>query len=370
MKTRRLMGSGVGRVILNPPFPVATDVLRRRVKDSAPYFLTLFFAAAVCAQTPLVVAHRGASGYLPEHTLQAKAYAHALGADYIEQDLVLTKDDVPVVLHDIYLDTVSDVAARFPGRKRADGRYYALDFTLAEVKQLRVIERFNAKTGKAVFAKRYPSAAAPSSFQVSTLEEELQLIQGLNQATGRVAGIYPEIKQPKWHRDQGHDISKVVLPILARYGYATKADTCFLQCFEHAEVKRLRSELGWRGKLIQLIESKAKGEDGTDHDALCTPAGLAGLGKIVDGIGPAIGRIVTWPAAGGAPKFTELITRAHAQKLAVHPYTIRVDELPKNCPSADALHAAVFRDGRADGVFTDFADVTAAWVKRNAAAPK
>jgi len=327
----------------------------------------LFFIATACAQSPLVIAHRGASGYLPEHTLAAKAYAHALGADYIEQDLVLTKDDVPVVLHDIYLDTVSDVAQKFPDRKRADGRYYALDLTLAELKQLRVRERFNAKTGKAVFAKRYPSAAAPSALQISTLEEELQLIQGLNASTGRVAGIYPEIKQPKWHREQGHDISKVVLPILVRHGYATKADACYLQCFELNEVRRLRAELGWRGKLIQLIETKAMGEDGTDHDALCTPAGIAELAKIVDGIGPAIGRIVTWPVAGGAPKFTSLVALAHAQKLAVHPYTVRVDELPKNCPGADALHAAIFRELRADGVFTDFTDVTAGWVKRNAA---
>ncbi len=326
--------------------------------------------AAACAQAPLVIAHRGASGYLPEHTLAAKAYAHALGADYLEQDLVLSKDDVPVVLHDIHLDTTTDVAKKFPDRKRADGRYYALDFTVAELKQLLVSERFNAKTGKAVFAKRYPSAAAPAVYQISTLEEELQLIRGLNQSTGRTAGIYPEIKQPKWHREQGHDISRIVLPILARHGYATKADACYLQCFELAEVRRLRGELGWQGRLIQLIESKAKGEDGTDHDALCTPAGLAELAKIVDGIGPAIGRIVIWPAAGAAPKFSELVARAHAQKLAVHPYTVRIDELPKQCPSADALHAALFRELRVDGVFTDFSDVTANWLKQNATRPR
>ncbi len=333
---------------------------------------TLFLAlvvsvGAVCAQSPLVIAHRGASGYLPEHTLAAKAYAHALGADYIEQDLVLTKDDVPVVLHDIYLDTVSDVARKFPARKRADGRYYALDFTLAELKQLRVSERFSASTGRAVFPQRYPSAASPSSFQISTLEEEIQLIQGLNRSTGRTVGIYPEIKQPKWHREQGHDISKIVLPILARYGYATKADACFLQCFELGEVRRLRGELGWKGRLIQLIEAKGKGEDGTDHDALCTPAGLDELSRVVDGIGPAVGRIVTWPVAGAAPKFRELVALARARKLAVHPYTVRIDDLPKNCASADALHAALFRTARADGVFTDFTDVTAAWVRQHAA---
>ena len=156
---------------------------------------------------------------------------------------MLTKDDVPVVLHDIYLDTVSDVAKKFPGRQRADGRFYALDLTLPEVKQLRVSERFNVKTGQPVYPKRYDSRASPASFHISTLEEELQLIQGLNRSTGRAVGIYPEIKQPKWHRDQGHDISRVVLPILARYGYATKADACYLQCFELTEVRRL-GELG------------------------------------------------------------------------------------------------------------------------------
>ena len=322
-------------------------------------------AVAVAAESkPLVIAHRGASGYLPEHTLEAKAYAHALGADYIEQDLVLTKDDVPVVLHDIHVDTTTDVAKKFPGRARADGRYYALDFSVAELKQLRASERFNAKTGAPVFPQRYPSATSPSAFQISTLEEELQLIAGLNRATGRTAGIYPELKQPKWHRAQGRDLAKAVLPILARFGYATKADACFLQCFELDEVKRLRNELGWRGRLIMLLGGGAKGEDGTDFAAICTPAGLKKLAKVADGIGPAIGRIVTWPAAGAAPKFTDLVARAHAEKLAVHPYTIRRDELPKNCPSIDALHAALFRDARIDGVFTDFTDVTLAWLKR------
>ena len=142
-------------------------------------FVTLLLAATLplLAQggAPIVIAHRGASGYLPEHTLEAKVMAHAMGADFIEQDIVLSKDDVPVVLHDITVDTVSDVATRFPDRQREDGRYYALDFTLAELKQLRVTERFNAKTGRQVYAQRFPKDQ--SSFQIATLEEELQLIQ-------------------------------------------------------------------------------------------------------------------------------------------------------------------------------------------------
>ena len=323
----------------------------------------LFFAGAVVAadSRPLVIAHRGASGYLPEHTLAAKAYAHALGADFLEQDLVLTKDDVPVVLHDIYLDTVTDVAKRFPEKKRTDGRYYALDLTLVELKTLRVTERFNAKTGVPVYAKRFP--AGQSEFHISTLEEELQLVQGLNHSTGRHVGVYPEIKQPKWHREQGHDISKIVLPILARYGYATKADACFLQCFELPEVRRIRGELGWQGRIVMLIEGRAKGEDGTDYAHLCTASGLKELASVADGIGPAIARIVAWPSVGQR-KITDLVKLAHEARLVVHPYTIRLDELPKNCPSVEDLHAALFRDAGIDGVFSDFTDVTLGSLKK------
>lgn len=321
---------------------------------------------------PLVVAHRGASAYLPEHTIAAKAYAHALGADYLEQDIVLAKDGVPVVLHDIYIDTVTDVARVFPERKRADGRYYALDFTVAELKRLAVRERFNVQTGAAVFPKRYPAenAAGAGMFHVSTLEEELQLIAGLNRSTGRTAGIYVEIKKPKWHRDQGVDPSAAVLPILRRHGYATKDDPCFVQCFELTEIRRLRGELGWKGKLVMLIEPATKpiDEDGTEHNRLCTADGIRELATLVDGIGPGIARIVTWPTAGGAATFSDLVRLAHAAKLTVHPFTIRRDDLPKNCPSIDALHAALFREARVDGAFSDFPDVTLAWVKQNAAA--
>src|ERR1043166_4966177 len=196
----------------------------------------------------IIIAHRGAYGYLPEHTLPGKALAHAMGADYLEQDLVLSKDGVPIVLHDIYLDTVTDVAKRFPDRKRADGRFYVLDFTVAEMKQLQVTERFDRRTGKAVFPTRFPIWLA--TFQLATFEEELQFIQGLNKTTGREAGIYPEIKAPGWHRMQGHDLSRIVLDVLSRYGYRTKADKVFLQCFDYQEVKRLRNELGYRGRLI------------------------------------------------------------------------------------------------------------------------
>ena len=112
----------------------------------------------VSRQGKLVIAHRGASGYLPEHTLEAKAMAYAQGADFIEQDLVMSKDDQVIVLHDIYLDTVTNVQEVFPGRARPDSRYYVVDFTLAELRQLSVTERVTLLDGPrtAVFEQRFP----------------------------------------------------------------------------------------------------------------------------------------------------------------------------------------------------------------------
>ncbi len=297
---------------------------------------------------PVVIAHRGASGYLPEHTLESKAMAHAMGADLLEQDIVLTKDDVPVVMHDIHLETICDVAQRFPERKRADGHYYALDFTLAEIKQLHAHERLNPNTGQAVFPNRFPLGR--SSFAIPTLEEELQLIQGMNRSTGRVAGIYPEIKQPGWHRKEGHDISRIVLPILRRYGYATKADQCWLQCFEWDEVQRIRNELSWEGNLLLLLDSRKKDE-----------ASLAEVAQVADGIGPALSAIVTGKSKADR-KVTALVKNAHAAKLLVHPYTLRTDELPKFASSTDDLLDVLFREAGVDGLFTDFPDVVVRWL--------
>jgi glycerophosphoryl diester phosphodiesterase len=326
----------------------------KRIACSVVLLAMSIFASAAA---PIVIAHRGASGYLPEHTLEAKALAHAMGADFLEQDVVLSKDNIPVVLHDIYLDTVTDVATRFPDRKRDDGRFYALDFTVAELKQLRVNERINAKTGKAVFPGRFP--VGQSSFQIPTLEEELEFISGLNKSTGRTVGIYPEIKQPAWHHKQGRDISRVVLPILERHGYRTKTDACWVQCFEFDEVKRIRGELGWKGRLLLLMGGGKKGDDGTNFEFLRSAAGLGEVARVADGIGPALGSVI-----GPDSKVTSLVRDAHAQKLAVHPYTVRADELPKGITSLDQLHRLIFAEAGVDGVFTDFPDKTAAFVRK------
>ncbi len=325
-------------------------------------------AAAAAAERPLVIGHRGASGYLPEHTMAAKVYAHAQGADYLEQDVVLSKDGVPVVLHDIYLDTVTDVGKKFAGRARADGRYYALDFTVAEIKQLGVRERVAVESGEPVYGGRYASREFPSAFSLLTLEEELQLIQGLNRSTGRAVGVYVEIKQPKWHREQGVDLSRAVLPLLERYGYAGKQDRCFLQCFELTEVRRLRGELGWKGRLVLLLGGRGREADGTDAEELGRAEGLKMLAGLVDGIGPPLAGVVHWPAEGGAAQLTGLAARAHAAGLAVHPWSVRIDDLPKGCPSVEALHAALLGAAGVEGVFTDFPDAARQWIDRWAAA--
>ncbi|MCL4109819.1 UNVERIFIED_CONTAM: hypothetical protein GTU68_059566 [Idotea baltica] len=285
--------------------------------------------------------------------------AHAMGADFLEQDIVLSKDNVPVVLHDAHIDTVTDVAKQFPKRKREDGRYYALDFTLAELKQLRVTERFSAKTGKTVYPNRFPGDTG--KFKIVTLEEELEFIQALNSSTGRHVGIYPEIKKPAWHREQGHDISPIVLAILEKFGYQSKEDACFLQCFEITEVKRIRSELGWKGKIVMLLSGGGKSKEGTDFPHFRTKEGLRELSSIVDGIGPSIGSVI----AGKSPedrKISELVKHAHAVNLVVHPYTLRADDLQETVRSVDDLMDLLFREAKVDGLFTDFPDVTAKWL--------
>jgi len=312
----------------------------------------------------IIIAHRGACGYLPEHTLPGKALAHAMGADYLEQDLVLSKDGIPVVLHDIVIDTVTDVAKRFSERKRADGRYYALDFTVAELKQLQVTERFDQRTGKAVFPQRFP--LWQGTFQIPTFEEELQFIQGLNRTTGREAGVYPEIKAPAWHREQGADLSRIVLGVLERYGYRTKADKVFLQCFDYQEVKRLRTELGYRGRLIQLLAEPNASQAGTDFAFLTSRAGLEELAKVADGIGPSLAQVIRGKS-GEHLTVTDLVKTAHEFKLLVHPYTIRTDALPPGVKSGDELFRAVLLEAGADGVFTDQPDRGVAFLRTLAA---
>lgn len=312
-------------------------------------------------QQPIVIAHRGASGYLPEHTLPAKALAHGMGADYLEQDVVLTKDDVPIVLHDIHLDTVTDVARRFPDRARDDGRFYAIDFTLAEIRTLNVSERFDRKSGQAVFPGRFPVGLG--RFQIPTLQEELELIQGLNRSTGRAAGVYPEIKAPAFHRREGKDISRIVLDVLSSAGYSQRDDRIYVQCFDAAETRRLREELHTELKLIQLIGENSWGESTSYYEAMRTGEGLRLVAEYADGIGPSIDHIITGRDAAGRPILSTLVEDAHRHGLAVHPYTLRADALPDYAADVDTLLDLLFHRAGVDGVFTDFPDLAVQYLR-------
>lgn len=302
----------------------------------------------------VVIAHRGASGYLPEHTLEAKALAYGMGAHFIEQDVVLTKDDQPVVLHDVHLDMVTNVAEVFPNRQRDDGRFYVIDFTLAEIKKLSVRERIDLGSGTAVYDGRFPLGRA--AFQVPTLAAEIELVQGLNKSTGRQVGVYPEIKSPAWHREQGKDISPIVLELLQRYGYRDKSHDIFLQCFDASELKRIRNELGCRLKLVQLIGENDWNEAAADFDRMRTADGMRQIAQYADGIGPWLQHVVQGRNDQGGPRITELVKHAHRHGLVVHPYTFRADQLPDYASSLEELLRIFLVDADVDGVFTDFPD--------------
>jgi len=282
-------------------------------------------------KSKIVIAHRGASGYLPEHTLPAKAMAYAMRPDYLEQDVVLSKDDVPIVIHDIHLDAVTNVAQLFPKRHREDGRFYVIDFTFEELKTLAVKERFDRTTGKAIFPNRFPEGK--SRFGLHSLQEEIEMIQGLNKSTGFTMGIYPEIKEPAFHRKEGKDISSIVLKVLSDYGYTTKKDPIILQCFDASELQRIREELKSDLFLVQLMEFE------TEIDSIPNYATYA------DGLGPWIGLL-----GGGT-----LMKLAHENNLQVHAYTLRKDELPEGKTFEIVLEEVLF-DAQVDGVFTDFPD--------------
>ncbi|MGH7491332.1 MAG: glycerophosphodiester phosphodiesterase [bacterium] len=302
----------------------------------------------------IVIAHRGASGYLPEHTLAAVAMAHAMGADYIEQDVVLTRDDHAIVLHDIHLETVTNVAKTYPHKARPDGRYYAIDFTLAELKTLQVHERIDPNTGAAVYPQRFP--VGWSRFEIPTLEEEIILVQGLNRSTGREAGIYVELKAPAWHMREGKDLAKIVLEILARYGYRDQQARAFIQCFDPAALKRLKFELKVTIPLVQLLAENEWGEAEVDYKSLRTPEGLAEIATYARGLGPWLPYLVLGKDEAGKLKVSSLVRDAHAVGLLVHPYTLRADEVPGIFGSFEEMLKAFYFDLEVDGVFTDFPD--------------
>jgi len=299
-----------------------------------------------------VIAHRGASGYLPEHTLEGVAMAHAMGADFIEQDVVLTRDDVLIVLHDLYLDAVTDVAQRFPERQRADGRHYAIDFTLDEIRSLRVQERLG-DDGRPVFPGRFPRATGV--FRIPTLVEEIELIQGLNRSTGREAGLYIEPKSPAWHGEQGKDLMAAVLGLLDDYGLANADARVVLQSFDPDALRYARDDLRCGLRMVQLIGENSWQESTTDFDFLRTAEGLTGVAEYAQGIGPWLPQVVAINR-NGTSDISSLVRQAHQLGLFVHAYTLRADQLPPPVGTiADAVRILVDQ-ADLDGVFTDHPD--------------
>lgn len=293
-----------------------------------------------------IIAHRGASGYLPEHTLAAVAMAHSWDVDFIEPDIVLSRDNVPVVLHDIHLDTTTNVKSVYPNRKRGDGRYYAIDFTYQELKKLRVHERIDLKTGRRVFENRFPLNSI--EFRIPSLEEYIQLVQGLNISRNRKIGLIPEIKSPAFHRWHKQDISKIVLGILKKYKLDKRSDRFYLQCFDPMELKRIRYTLRSKVNLVQLIGDNSWKEASCDYDHMVTKKGIKEISEYAQVISPWLSPFFK---NNNLKTFTAI---SHSNALKVIPYTIRIDSLPKSLSEAKLYE--LLKDADVDGVFTDFGD--------------
>ncbi len=272
---------------------------------------------AATAACPEVIAHRGASGYLPEHTLPSYALAYGQGAHWIEPDVVLTADGVAIALHDVTLDRTTDVAAVFADRARDDGQHYAADFSYAEIQRLRVIEPLRGR-----FPRAARGAAEALVFQVPRFEALLDLVDGLNRATGRRVGVYPELKRP----DLQPALGASVLKILAGYDLPVR-----IQSFDATALAALATD----HPRVQLFRKTPL--DGAALDAAAGYAAAIGVSKELLRRQPA------------------LVNDAHRRNLAVHAYTLRADRLGDGFTSFADEVAAIVRLG-VDAVFTDHPD--------------
>lgn len=299
------------------------------------------------------VAHRGASGYLPEHTKAATAFAHALGADYIEQDVQLSRDGVPVVLHDLQLDAVSNVASVFPDRHRPDGHYYVMDFTLNHLKKLRLTPRKDAN-GEA----KYPSRFANSDvdFKIQTLAETIALIKGLNKTRSRNTGIYIEIKSPRWYKNQDYDPTAAVMQVLEQAGYKDGATPTpiYLQSFDPETLRRLKREYHVDYPLVQLIAANDWNETDIDYDALRTYAGMESLSSYADAVGLWLPHVLT-EVKHAQPQWHSVLKHAEQSGLETFVFTLRADQLPPGVESHKQLRSWLQQAG-VSGAFSDFVD--------------
>jgi glycerophosphoryl diester phosphodiesterase len=315
---------------------------------------------------PLVIGHRGAAGHRPEHTLASYSLAIDYGVDFIEPDLVSTKDGVLIARHENDISDTTDVAQKFPGRrttKTIDGKpidgYFTEDFTLAEIKTLRAKERLD-----------FRSRGWNDIYEIPTLEEVIALAKRRSLETGRVIGIYPETKHPSYFRSIGLALEPLLIKTLADSGYSDATAPVFIQSFEVQNLKDMSKLTKLR--LVQLMdENNSKpydfvvAGDPRSYGDLMTPAGLAAIATYASGIGPFKRSIVPQGAKGALLPPTSLVIDAHKAGLVVHPYTFR-DE-PRYLASDYSLdpvkeYLQFYRLG-VDGVFSDFGD-TAVRAKR------
>jgi glycerophosphoryl diester phosphodiesterase len=325
------------------------------------------------ARSSIVIGHRGAAGYRPEHTLASYELAARLGADFLEPDLVVTRDGVLVCRHEPEIGGTTDVAshAEFASRKttkKLDGTdvtgWFTEDFTLAELRTLRAVERLpQIRQHNTLFNGRY---------QIPTFQELLDLRARLSDELRRNVGVYPETKHPTFFQQAGLPLEPRLLEILRRNRLNQPDAPVFVQSFEVTHLKQLRAA-GLRTKSVQLLaasgapyDSVAAGSGPTYAD-LSTPGGLRGIARYAQAIGPDKLQVIPRKADGTLGSPTTLVTDAHGAGLVVHPYTFRAEN---NFLPADYQTSARPDDyGRAideqltylrtglDGLFTDQADI-------------
>jgi glycerophosphoryl diester phosphodiesterase len=323
----------------------------------------------------VIVGHRGASGYRPEHTLASYELAARMGADYIEPDLVTTKDHVLVTRHEPEIGGTTDVASHpeFADRKKTkllDGvattGWFTEDFTLAELKTLRAKER--------IPATRQHNTVFDGHYQIPTFQEVIDLSKRLSKELGRPIGIYPETKHPTYFRQQGLPLEPELIKTLNRNGLNRPDAKVFVQSFEVSNLKALDEQL--RVPLVQLTSSAGapydfvvSGDKRTYAD-IVSAKGLREVATYADGVGPSKDQIIPLDATGKLGTPTSLVADAHKAGLVVHPYTFRVENtfLPADFDSSANPNdsgnlfgeIAAYRKVGIDGLFTDNTDIAVA----------
>jgi glycerophosphoryl diester phosphodiesterase len=355
--------------------------LRRLVPALAT--LALVFPAAASAHPPrhdaearaLVIGHRGASGYRPEHTLASYRLAAKQGADFIEPDLVSTADGVLVARHENEIGGTTDVAdhPEFADRRTTkviDGMtltgWFTEDFTLAELKTLRAKER--------IPDLRPANTAYDGRFQVPTFQEVLKLRKRLSKELRREIGVYPETKHPTYFRSIGLPLEPALVRTLTRNGLNRRKAPVFVQSFETGNLRALDAQL--RVPLVQLLDAPGRTPvgDTRTYGELATPAGLASIAEYADGVGPSKDYIIPRNPDGSSAAPTTFVRDAHAAGLLVHPYTFRRENtfLPLELrSSADPAgigdlktEIRMFLAQGIDGFFTDNPDIGVQAVSR------